>query len=345
MSAAAILFWIVALAAATAFVRFERRWPAYELQQLPFDACVVLLGASHAVLQRVALERSMRLAAFGQTMVMVLATLAVSLPFEWVMRAMGRAFFPEVGNLENPPFTVRVITQALVFWGAIFGLWAAANLALMYAAEARRRERRLLAAQAQAREAQILALRYQVNPHFLFNTLNTVSALILEGRNQDADEMVLRLSGFFHATLEQDPLHDTPLREEIELQRLYLEIERVRFEDQLTIEVDLPEELEEVLAPSLILQPLVENAVKHGLRGPDRMMRLRIAARTDGARLMLEVSDDGRGVGSDRTGHGVGLRNVEARLATRFPDDHGFEAGPGPAGGFSVRLGFPLRRP
>ena len=343
IAGAAVLFWIVALTAATTFIRLERKLPVYDLGQAPFDIGVVLLGAAHCVLLRVVLERTARWPAWGQASLGLLSTLAVSAPFEWLMRAMGRMLFPWVGNLENPPVTVEILAKAIVFWGAIFALWTAGNLALMQAAKAWQRERRLVVAQTQAQQAQLLALRYQVNPHFLFNTLNTVSALILERRNREADEMVLRLSGFFHATLEHDAQHDTPLREEIELQRLYLEIERVRFEDQLTIEVDVPEALEAALAPSLILQPLVENAVKHGLCGPGRTMRLRIAARAEGDRLALEVADDGQGAGGRAGGLGVGLCNVEARLSTRFPGDYAFEAGPGDGGGFRVRLGLPLR--
>ncbi len=343
IAAVAILFWIVALGMATAYVRISRKLAMYPLEQIPFDLLVVMVAVSHSLLITAVLARAMRLRVWMQVAIAAALTFAVSMPFEWVMRAVARATFPDVHNISQPQLTLAVIVASTVFWSAPFGLWAVASLTGLHAREAQRRERRMLAAQAQAREAQLLALRYQVNPHFLFNTLNTISALILEKRDRDADEMVMRLSGFFHATLEQDPLHDTPLGDEIALQRLYLEIERVRFEDQLAIEVDLPDELQGALAPSLILQPLVENAVKHGLRGPDNLMRLRLAARAEGGRLLLEVADDGRGAGSDRLGRGVGLANVEQRLATRFPGAYAFEAGAGDDGGFRVQLGFPLR--
>lgn len=338
---AALAFWAVALAMATSYVRLEvRRIPDYPLHQLPFDAVVVLIGAAHCLLIRAVMERVVRRAFWAQAAIAAALALALAMPFEWVMRATMLAVLP--GYDEPLPKVIpRVVVASTVFWGAPFGLWAVGLLALMHDAEARLRERRMIEAQARAHEAQVRALRYQVNPHFLYNTLNAIAALILDRRNDQAEAMVIRLSDFFRSSLAQDPLADATLGAEIELQRLYLEIEQVRFDDQLEVDIRLPRELEDALVPSLILQPLVENALKHGLRGPGLPIRLTLSARAEAERLTLEVADNGRGSRAPGGGGGVGLKNVERRLAARFPDEAEMQVQSSDQG-FCVRLTLPL---
>ncbi|CAA9549310.1 MAG: hypothetical protein AVDCRST_MAG23-2837 [uncultured Sphingosinicella sp.] len=186
------------------------------------------------------------------------------------------------------------------------------------------------------------ALRYQVNPHFLYNTLSSISTLILEGRTQLAERMTMCLSAFFRASLAQDPFQDVPLADEIELQRIYLSIEQMRFEDNLRVVYDVPDELKRALVPSLILQPLIENSIKHGLQEAGKLTTLTIIGRAARDRLVLEVADDGRGTG-DCSGTGVGLGNVRRRLTARFGSACRFWAGPREGGGFQVRLEMPLQ--
>ena len=131
----------------------------------------------------------------------------------------------------------------------------------------------------EAQEAQLRALRYQINPHFLFNTLNSLSSLILSKQTDTAERMLMNLSTFFRATLSADPTADVSLDEEIKLQRLYLDIEQIRFPDRLSVEVDVPDALLAARVPVLILQPIVENAVKYGVAkskqagdGPDQRL-------------------------------------------------------------------------
>jgi LytS/YehU family sensor histidine kinase len=230
-----------------------------------------------------------------------------------------------------------------LFWCAIFSLWGAACLALLRDREARHRERRMAALQGEAHDAQVRALRYQVNPHFLFKTLSSISTLILEGRSEVAERMTMRLSAFFRASLAQDPFQDVRLADELELQRLYLEIEQIRFSDSLEVRYDIAQGLEDALVPSLILQPLVENSIKHGLQEACALTVLTISARASADRLVLEVADNGRGP-SCQHGTGVGLGNVRRRLVTRFGVNCRFTAGERERGGFQVRLEMPLRR-
>src|SRR5207237_6086727 len=133
---------------------------------------------------------------------------------------------------------------------------------------------------------------YQINPHFLFNTLNSLSSLVMTGRGDRAETMLLALSTFFRTSLSIDPSADVTLAEEIDLQRLYLDIEKARFPDRLHVEIDVPEELEQARLPALLLQPIVENAIKYGVSKSRKAILVRIAARSlDGNRMTLEISN------------------------------------------------------
>ncbi len=227
----------------------------------------------------------------------------------------------------------------------LFG-WSCLFLALLYHFEVRDRERRLAAVREEALTAQMRALRYQVNPHFLFNTLNSVAGLIEEGSATKAERMVLSLSGFLRTTLSLDPMHDVPLADELALQQAYLEIERERFSDRMVFNIDMSEEVRGALVPSLILQPLIENAIKHGVGAGPGKVEIALHAYRDGNRLHLWVENDtppSDMQGERLPGLGVGLRNVEERLYTRFGEEGQFAAGPVAPGRYRVTLGLPWR--
>ncbi|HEY2049933.1 MAG TPA: histidine kinase [Caulobacteraceae bacterium] len=228
-----------------------------------------------------------------------------------------------------------------------FIAWASLYLALSYAAQAKALERRAAELRAAAQDAQLRALRYQVNPHFLFNTLNSLSSLVLTQRGEKAEKMIANLAVFFRTSLQGDPTKDVCLAEEIALQRLYLDIERVRFPERLVFKIDLPPELEDLQVPGLILQPVVENAVKHGVSQTIRPVMIDISASLIGERLLLSVEDDGDGDGAPRSDVArvrVGLRNVRDRLEARFGDAAECAWGPRPGGGFAVSLAMPAVR-
>lgn len=229
-------------------------------------------------------------------------------------------------------------------WSWFFASIAAAMLALSYSVEVRDRERRLAEAQSVAHSAQIRALRYQLNPHFLFNTLNSVAALIAGQKPEAAERMVETLSDFLRTSLELDPYADISLAQELELQSLYLGIETFRFPDRMEVEVDVPDDLAPALVPSLITQPLIENAVKYGVARSRSKVEVRIAARREGESLILSVSNSASHKGSSSPrGTGLGLANVAARLRARFGEGQHLTAGPRPDGGFEATLSMPLR--
>jgi LytS/YehU family sensor histidine kinase len=228
-----------------------------------------------------------------------------------------------------------------------FVAWASLFLSLRYAGEVRALERRSADLRAAAQHAELRALRYQVNPHFLFNTLNSLSSLILTGKGDQAERMILNLATFFRTSLSGDPTEDVPLAEEIALQRLYLDIEAVRFPDRLLVDIDLPGNLETALVPGLILQPLVENAVKHGVSRSLRPVTILIRARELGGRLLLTVENNAVAEPCDQApvdGTGVGLRNVRDRLAARFGGEGRCVWRAPTPGRFEVELTMPIVR-
>lgn len=241
---------------------------------------------------------------------------------------------------EIGPYTIRILAEDAFIWLYSFLSWTAFYLALVYSFDVRDRERRLARVEALAHKAQVHALRYQLNPHFLFNTLNALSSMIWERELERAEGMLMSLSSFLRTTLEIEPGDDVTLEQEIALQRLYLEIEQVRFSDRLQVEIDIPAEIRDVPVPCLILQPLIENAIKYAVAPSKQPIRVRIAGRRCGDALMLEVEDDGRAE-AVAGGTGIGLANVRSRLAARFGDRWSFEAGPR-SPGFSVKMTMPL---
>jgi two-component sensor histidine kinase len=205
------------------------------------------------------------------------------------------------------------------------------------------REREALSA-ALAR-AQLESLKLQLHPHFLFNTLNSITALI-SADPQGAERMVSGLSELLRLSLRNAGEQEVPLARELELLAHYVEIQQIRFPDRLTVTLDVAPEARQALVPNLILQPLVENAIRHGLSPRATPGRIEVrAARRDGA-LELRVADDGVGLRPDaavRRGEGIGLANTEARLAQLYPGRHRFEVGSGAAGGFTVTIEIPFR--
>jgi len=179
---------------------------------------------------------------------------------------------------------------------------------------------------AMAHEAQLKMLRYQLNPHFLFNTLNAISTLVLEQNTELANRMVTKLSSFLRYSLDNDPLQKITLEQELQALQLYLDIEKVRFEDRLSLQLDIEQNAKDALIPSLLLQPLVENAIKYGIARAEGGGHLSISAKVFAGDLLIELSDDGPGCelinGHIPEAKGVGLKNTRERLVTLYGSEH-----------------------
>lgn len=256
--------------------------------------------------------------------------------------------WPKVSQLKQWD-QFRIAADSSVTWFFFFAAWSAFYIAMLAQAQALGALRRAAQAESDARAAQVRALRYQVNPHFLFNTLNSLSSLVMSSRPEEAESMILKLSTFFRSSLSLDPSADVTLAEEIALQSLYLDIERVRFPKRLKVEIDVPANLETARLPALILQPVVENAIKYGVSPTREKVILRISAREAGpGRFTLEVSNTGklskRRSSEPPEGTGVGLGNVCERLRARFGNAAQCEFGPIDDGGYRVVMTLPLDR-
>jgi len=243
----------------------------------------------------------------------------------------------------------RLIADGTVTWYFLLAAWCAFFIAMTQQHRTRVTELRLAEAETAAHAAQVRALRYQVNPHFLFNTLNSLSSLVMSGRADRAEEMLMALSTFFRTSLSMDPSADVSLAEEIALQRLYLDIEQVRFPDRLDVKIDIPDDLADARVPALILQPLVENAIKYGVSQTTARVELSIRARRlDGGRMQLDVTNRALGGQMKKSkaspaheGTGVGLANVIQRLQAHSGRKADVRFGPIP-GGYEVSLAMPL---
>lgn len=223
--------------------------------------------------------------------------------------------------------------------------WASTYFALLAGVQARAAQRREEQFRSAAKAAELRSLRYQVNPHFLFNTLNSLSALVMTGKAERAEKMIQTISRFYRHSLANEPTADVALRDEFDLQKLYLAIEAVRFPTRLVTVFDLPDDLEDARVPGMILQPLVENSVKYAVSAVSRPVTITLAAREEFDRLVLTVSDDGPGVPQGTThGLGIGLANVRDRLEARFGPDIGFTSAPLPDG-YCTEIRIPLSRP
>ena len=243
----------------------------------------------------------------------------------------------------------RLIADATVTWYFLLATWCAFFIAMTEQRRTRLAESRLAVAESAAHVAQVRALRYQVNPHFLFNTLNSLSSLVMSGRADRAEEMLMALSTFFRTSLSIDPSADVSLSEEIALQRLYLDIEQVRFPDRLHVIIDIPADLSEARVPALILQPIVENAIKYGVSKSRKAVIISIAARPLGdGRMIVDISNRLKHGGKDELpaatheGTGLGLDNVCQRLEARFGNRANCRFGPMAAGGYKVSLTLPV---
>ena len=255
---------------------------------------------------------------------------------------------PKIRELDTMK-RIRFALDASVTWLFFFLAWSAFYLANQAHRETLGAQRRVADAESAAQAAQVRALRYQVNPHFLFNTLNSLSSLVMTGRTDRAETMLLALSTFFRTSLSLDPSADVSLAQEIELQRLYLDIEMARFPDRLTVEIDVPPELEKAQLPALLLQPIVENAIKYGVSKSRKAVVIRIAARqSENRQMVLEVSNRLKNGGKDELpaatheGTGLGLANVCQRLEARWGSRAVCRYGPMTGGGFKVSLTMPV---
>jgi two-component system, LytTR family, sensor kinase len=261
------------------------------------------------------------------------------------MMGVRLAMWPGAGKMpavEWTAFAQRMyltnLDWALMTYSAIIGL----SYALAYYQESQ--ERALKAAHLETRlaEARLRTLEAELHPHFLFNTLHAISTLV-HSKPETADRMISRLSDLLRLTFDRSGEAEVTLQEELEFLQKYLEIEQTRFQDRLTVRFNIDPETLDAEVPRMILQPLVENAIKHGITPRVAAGHLHIAVRRRDDTLTLEVLDDGVGTrGSQPLSEGVGLGNARARLASLYGTQQRLDAGARPGGGFNVKIEIPF---
>ncbi len=267
----------------------------------------------------------------------------------WVLDLAGGA----TGSGDFVSLFVGIYFIDLTLLGAWSALYFAINFFLQVEEQADRLER----LEAQATSAQLAMLRYQLNPHFLFNTLNSISTLVLLKQTETANAMLTRLSSFLRHTLVTQPGGKVTVAQEVETLKLYLGIEQMRFEERLRSTFRIEPEAAGAQLPAMLLQPLVENAIKYGVSPQEEGAEIAIVAQIVGPRLRVTVSDTGPGMtmnGTEeglpavrptharRDSTGVGLANIRDRLAQAYGEEHRFEIRSPESGGFSVLVELPF---
>jgi two-component system LytT family sensor kinase len=274
--------------------------------------------------------------------IMVLPVLASSAVMARITRSVLIEFCPTCAPLSQLAQLAHSFSYIYVVLA-----WVGLYLGIKYYRQLQDETQRALAARSMAHQAQLKMLRYQLNPHFLFNTLNAISTLVLDRDNATANRMVQGLSAFLRHSLDNDPMQRVTLRQELDALTLYLGIEKIRFAERLRVETHVADDCWRALLPSLLLQPLVENAIKYAVAREVDGGLLRIEARREGTQLVLKVIDDGPGclaLEGDALppGKGVGLRNTRERLKVLYAEAGDFTVRNLLPRGIEVRLRLPF---
>jgi LytS/YehU family sensor histidine kinase len=250
---------------------------------------------------------------------------------------------------DTRPFLVQYRGElSSLFLFDFFVYWAVLGAGYAFDYRERYRERESAASElkAQLAQARLEALKVQLHPHFLFNTLHAISGLVRGGERQSAVNMIAGLSELLRRALDSADEQEVPLREEVKFVELYLDIQKVRFSDRLTVRMDVAPEALDALVPNLVLQPLVENAVRHGVSPAETPGLIVVSAYRAGRMLHVEVADDGPGLQSGwrmEESEGIGLANTVERLKRLYGSEHRFELRNGEGRGVTASVVIPFR--
>ena len=268
-----------------------------------------------------------------------LATLGYAYLDVWVLQTIR-------DGVDETPFA-QLWLAAIYINSVLLAAWSALYYAINYFVRAEEQADQMMRLEAQATSAQLTMLRYQLNPHFLFNTLNSISTLVLLKQTEQANAMLSRLSSFLRFTLINEAAAKVPLTQEIETLKLYLDIEKMRFEERLRTYFIIEPAVENALVPSLLLQPLVENAIKYAVTPKEEGADISVTAQLVGQRVRITVSDTGLGLQSGQQDNslstGVGMANTRERLLQAYGEDQRFEHYVKAGGGFEVLLELPYQ--
>ncbi len=277
----------------------------------------------------------------------------ISIVLSVLLTALGRVliWLPGVGRMGRPLTFESIVRFVIANFSEGIGIYlliALTSYAFSYYRRYREGQVRTLQLEAQLSQAQLQALKMQLHPHFLFNTLHSISALL----NKDAEaarKMITRLGDFLRLTLENSGSQEVTLQQEMEFLSCYLEIERIRFQDRLVTHMDVAQQTLDAKVPNLILQPIVENAIRHGIAPRSTPGLIEIEAKQRNGTLRIQVRDNGPGLSEHRTSEnlfkkGLGLANTETRLEQLYGAAHRFDLRNNPDGGLIVTLEIPFHK-
>ncbi|WP_086934493.1 sensor histidine kinase [Agarilytica rhodophyticola] len=297
-------------------------WQKNLMFQVFYAAFATVFGLILSLVMRACYRRFWNMAPIARSLYSLLVVAVATGLWAYIKMI---AFREGVGQPEH----VDVISEYIAWYTYSFFIllsWAALYFGIKYYQMLQEERRRTLKATAMAHQAQLKMLRYQLNPHFLFNTLNAISTLILESQTRVANTMVTELSKFLRYSLENDPMQKVTLAQEIVALELYLNIEKVRFEERLRLNFDVDDKARAGLIPSMLLQPLVENSIKYAVSKNESGGTISLVAKVFAGELLIEVADDGPGIemvdNKLPAFKGVGLCNFKERLAEIYAADH-----------------------
>jgi signal transduction histidine kinase len=276
---------------------------------------------------------------------LTLATLATATLVYAVLNAFSFSFIN--GDSLQPGISVALVFATMFLNFTVLAGWSALYFGINFYLIVEQQADQMQVLEHQASSAQLAMLRYQLNPHFLFNTLNSISTLVLLKQTERANIMLSRLASFLRYTLANEPTAHVTLAQEAETLKLYLEIEKMRFDERLRTHFEIDPRVAKARLPSLLLQPLVENAIKYAVTPQEEGADITVSARLAGERVQISVSDTGPGLiemkARPTLSTGVGLANIKERLAQAFGPDHRFETKSNPGHGFSVEIEIPFQ--
>jgi sensor histidine kinase YesM len=271
----------------------------------------------------------------------------ITLAAATVLYAVLDAFSYSIIKFDNPGINLSLLLGTIFLNFTVLAGWSALYFGINFYLIVEQQIDQMQRLENQASSAQLAMLRYQLNPHFLFNTLNSISTLVLLKQTERANAMLSRLSAFLRYTLANEPTAHVTIAQEVETLKLYLEIEKMRFEDRLRPRFDIDPRAEKARLPSLLLQPLVENAIKYAVTPKEEGAEIAVIARLAGDKVQIAVSDTGPGLHETKVrpslSTGVGLANIRERLAQAYGPDQRFETRANAAGGFEVEIEFPFQ--
>jgi signal transduction histidine kinase len=314
---------------------------------LPLIACIgMLLSLAMRWVYQLTWERSIGTRAFAVLGASYCAGVAWALSRSVVFYNMFPSERAKLDRFDNEGISHLAMyfdNSLSAVW--VMLVWSALYIGIKYYLLSQEEKQRYLKALSMAHEAQLKMLRYQLNPHFLFNTLNAISTLILDQDTKLANSMVMKLSRFLRYSLDNDPMQQVTVAEEIESLRLYLDIEQVRFGERLRLHFSVSPEAERALMPGLLLQPLVENSIKYAVSQSINGGSIAVSATVENDFLQLVVADDGPGLdlrqGRMPRGSGVGLANTKERLLQLYGDDQSFRLSSTEPHGLTITVAFP----